>query len=61
MPLLEVKDLRKSYGDLEVVRGVNLSLEAGECHGLVMNAVSPGYAAVAFYFALVLTRRRLLS
>src|SRR5882762_7612927 len=35
MPLLEVKDLRKSYGDLEVVRGVNLSLEAGECHGLL--------------------------
>src|SRR6266481_3143485 len=35
MPLLEVKDLRKSYGDLEVVRGVNLSLEAGECPGLL--------------------------
>ena len=35
MPLLEVKDLRKSYGDLEVVRGVNLALEAGECHGLL--------------------------
>ena len=35
MPLLEVRELRKSYGDLEVVRGVNLSLEAGECHGLL--------------------------
>ena len=35
MPLLEVKDLRKSYGDLEVVRGVNLALEPGECHGLL--------------------------
>src|SRR5882672_2447311 len=35
MPLLEVKDLRKSYGNLEVVRGVSLSLEAGECHGLL--------------------------
>ena len=29
MPLLEVKDLRKSYGNLEVVRGVSLSLEPG--------------------------------
>jgi len=35
MPLLEVKDLRKSYGGLEVVRGVSLALEAGECHGLL--------------------------
>jgi lipooligosaccharide transport system ATP-binding protein len=35
MPLLEVSELRKSYGDLEVLRGVSLSLDAGECHGLL--------------------------
>ena len=35
MPLLEVNDLRKRYGDLEVLRGVSLSLHAGECHGLL--------------------------
>jgi lipooligosaccharide transport system ATP-binding protein len=35
MSLLEVKDLRKSYGDLEVVRGISLALETGECHGLL--------------------------
>lgn len=63
MPLLEVKDLRKSYGELEVVRDVNLSLVVGVApaepafHVLVLLS----YAAVAFYVALVLTRRRLLS
>jgi lipooligosaccharide transport system ATP-binding protein len=35
MLLLEVSELRKSYGDLEVLRGVSLSLDAGECHGLL--------------------------
>ena len=35
MPLLEVSELRKRYGDLEVLRGVSLSLDAGECHGLL--------------------------
>jgi lipooligosaccharide transport system ATP-binding protein len=35
MPLLEVSELRKSYGDREVLRGVSLSLDAGECHGLL--------------------------
>ncbi len=35
MPLIEVRELRKSYGDLEVVRGINLSLERGECYGLL--------------------------
>jgi lipooligosaccharide transport system ATP-binding protein len=35
MALLEVRELRKSYDRNEVVRGVNLSLRPGECHGLL--------------------------
>ena len=35
MPMLEVKDLRKSYADIEVLRGVSLSLARGECYGLL--------------------------
>jgi len=35
MPLLEVSELRKRYGDVEVLRSVSLSLDAGECHGLL--------------------------
>ena len=35
MPLLEVNDLRKRYGDQEVLCGVSLSLHAGECYGLL--------------------------
>src|SRR5581483_4269545 len=35
MALLEVRDLRKSYGELEVVRGIGLSLERGECYGML--------------------------
>lgn len=34
-PLLEVSELRKRYGDVEVLRGVNLALHAGECYGLL--------------------------
>ena len=35
MPLLEVHELRKSYTGEEVVRGIGLQLEAGECYGLL--------------------------
>ena len=35
MPLLDVHDLRKSYAGEEVVRGIGLQLEAGECYGLL--------------------------
>jgi len=35
MPMLDVRDLRKSYGDIEVLRGVSLSLARGECYGLL--------------------------
>lgn len=35
MPMLDVKDLRKSYAGIEVLRGVSLSLERGECYGLL--------------------------
>ena len=35
MRMLDVKDLRKSYGDVEVLRGVSLSIARGECYGLL--------------------------
>jgi lipooligosaccharide transport system ATP-binding protein len=35
MPVLAVKDLRKSYGDREVVAGVSFELKRGECFGLL--------------------------
>jgi lipooligosaccharide transport system ATP-binding protein len=35
MSLLEIRELRKAYGETEVVRGISLSLERGECYGLL--------------------------
>jgi lipooligosaccharide transport system ATP-binding protein len=35
MPVLSVRDLRKFYGDLEVVAGVSFDLQRGECFGLL--------------------------
>ena len=35
MPAIEVRDLRKSYGDLEAVRGLSFSVERGEVFGLL--------------------------
>jgi lipooligosaccharide transport system ATP-binding protein len=35
MTVLEVRALRKSFGALEVVRGVNLAVAPGECFGLL--------------------------
>ena len=32
---LSLKDLRKSYGEVEVVAGLNLELAPGTCHGLL--------------------------
>jgi lipooligosaccharide transport system ATP-binding protein len=34
-PLLDIRDLRKSYGSTEVIRGITLSLARGECYGLL--------------------------
>jgi ribose transport system ATP-binding protein len=34
-PLLEVDDVAKSYGGVQALKGVSLSLRAGEIHGLV--------------------------
>jgi ABC-2 type transport system ATP-binding protein len=34
-PAIEVNDLRKSYGDVEAVRGVSFSVERGEVFGLL--------------------------
>lgn len=33
--LLDICDLRKSFGATEVVRGISLRLERGQCHGLL--------------------------
>ena len=35
MKAIEVRDLRKSYGHLEAVRGVNFDIEQGEVFGLL--------------------------
>ena len=34
-PLVELRGIRKSYGSIEALRGVDLDLHAGECLGLV--------------------------
>src|SRR3954465_10282413 len=34
-PAIEVRDLRKSYGDVEAVRGVDFTVERGEVFGLL--------------------------
>jgi Fe-S cluster assembly ATP-binding protein len=35
MPLLEIKDLRATVGDREILKGVNLSVNAGEVHAIM--------------------------
>lgn len=35
MSMLEIKNLRKSFGDVEVLRGINLSLEKGEVLAII--------------------------
>ena len=35
MSVLSAQDLRKSYGDLEVVAGLSLAIQKGECFGLL--------------------------
>src|SRR5438309_2588966 len=35
MPAIEVSGLRKAYGDLEAVRGIDFTIEAGEVFGLL--------------------------
>lgn len=35
MPVLSIHGLRKFYGSLEVVAGIDLTVEAGECFGLL--------------------------
>ena len=34
-PAIEVRDLRKTYGELEAVRGIDFSVERGEIYGLL--------------------------
>jgi ABC-2 type transport system ATP-binding protein len=34
-PVIEVRDLRKSYGDVEAVKGISFSVERGEVFGLL--------------------------
>ena len=35
MPVLTATNLRKSYGELKVVAGVDIAIEKGECFGLL--------------------------
>ena len=35
MPLVELRGIRKAYGSIDALRGVDLDLHAGECLGLV--------------------------
>ena len=34
-PAIEVRDLRKTYGELEAVRGIDFSVQRGEIYGLL--------------------------
>ena len=34
-PVLELRDLRKSFGETKIIRGVNLAVERGERHALI--------------------------
>src|ERR1035437_5398646 len=34
-PAIEVSELRKSYGELEAVRGIEFSVQGGEIYGLL--------------------------
>ncbi len=34
-PIMEVRDLRKSYGKVEAVRGISFSMDRGTCFGLL--------------------------
>jgi ABC-2 type transport system ATP-binding protein len=35
MPAIEIRDLKKSYGDVQAVRGIDLNIEEGEVFGLL--------------------------
>ena len=35
MPVLEIRDLRASAGDKEILRGINLTVNAGEVHAVM--------------------------
>ena len=34
-PAIEVRDLRKTYGELEAVRGIDFTVSRGEIYGLL--------------------------
>jgi ABC-2 type transport system ATP-binding protein len=35
MPIIEMQDVRRRYGDTEALRGVSLSVEEGEIFGIL--------------------------
>ncbi len=35
MKVIELKDVKKSYGKQEILHGINLDVEEGSIHGLV--------------------------
>ena len=34
-PLMELKDIHKSFGNVDALKGVSISINAGECHCLL--------------------------
>ena len=43
---LEIKDLRKSFGKTEIIRGVNLAVQPGETVAIAREALDLGCSAV---------------
>ncbi|MDP0595466.1 MAG: ATP-binding cassette domain-containing protein, partial [Candidatus Thioglobus sp.] len=35
LPLMELKDIHKSFGNVDALKGVSISINAGECHCLL--------------------------
>ena len=35
LPLMELKDIHKSFGNVDALKGVSISIKAGECHCLL--------------------------
>ena len=45
MAVLEVRDLRKNFGNLEVLKGISFSLEKGESVAVIGSAVPQLFGA----------------
>ena len=52
VPALELRDVRKSFGATEIIRGVNLSIPRGERHAII----GPNGAGKTTLFNLIIGR-----